>query len=125
MKMNKNKTNKTQDVLWRGIKGDCPNCGQGNLFKSYITQNKICSVCHEDFSDIRADDAPPWLTILITGHIMAPFIFYFVTHDVFPDVVETTILIIIALLCVFLILPRAKGLFIAAIWLTRNKKDSD
>lgn len=120
-----NKFSKKTNGLLLGILGLCPNCGQGRLLKHYITQNNKCSVCHEDFSDINADDAPPWLTILITGHIVMPFIFYFVKHDVFSYAIEMAILILIIMLSVFLILPRAKGLFIAAIWLIRKKKEID
>ncbi len=110
-----------KEVLWSGVRGLCPNCGQGKLFKGYITQNKKCSVCQENLSNLRADDAPPWLTILITGHIMAPLIFFFVTNNYLPEFTETCILILTALLCVFAILPRAKGFFIAALWLTQRK----
>ena len=109
-------TNKT--TLWRGIKERCPKCGQGQLFQSYIKQNDHCAICHEDFSTIRADDAPPWLTILITGHIVAPWIFFFVRHE---EISEFWEVLSLALFCVFTILPRAKGFFIAAIWLTRQK----
>lgn len=125
MIINENKDNKTRHILWRGIKGVCPACGQGNLFKSYMMQNKECPVCHEDFSTINADDAPPWLTILITGHLMVPFIFYFVTHSFLSEVGEAVILIFLAVLSAFLILPRSKGLFIAAIWTIWKKKETD
>ncbi|NCT40076.1 MAG: DUF983 domain-containing protein [Alphaproteobacteria bacterium] len=103
-------------VLWRGIKGVCPNCGRGRLFSRFITQHEMCSECGEDFSDIRADDAPPWLTIFITGHLVVPLIVEFARHDVFAQSIETAIVIGVALVSVYLILPRAKGLFIAAIW---------
>lgn len=103
-------------VLWRGVKGRCPNCGQGKLFRVYISQNKACSACGEDLSELRADDAPPWLTIFITGHIVVPMIVEFVKYDVFEEWIETSIILAVAFLCVFLILPRAKGLFLAGLW---------
>lgn len=111
-------------ALLRGVIGKCPNCGQGKLFKSYIKQNEMCSVCHEDLSYIHADDGPPWLTIFVCGHLLAPLLIYFISNDVLPESVETVTLIAVALMCVFLILPRSKGLFIAAIWLT-HKKETD
>lgn len=107
--------------LWRGICGACPKCGKGRLFKAYLKQNDSCAVCHEDFSYIHADDAPAWLTILLTGHIMMPFIIYFIRENVFPETIEVGLLILMTLLCTLLLLPRAKGLFIAAIWLTQRK----
>ena len=104
--------------MWRGIQGRCPNCGKGDLFKTYLKQNGVCSICSEDLSKLRADDGPAWLTILLTGHIMAPLLIYFSINEILPQWVTSALLIFIALALVFIILPRAKGLFIASIWLT-------
>jgi uncharacterized protein (DUF983 family) len=121
----KEQSHKNLHILWRGVCGLCPHCGKGKIFKTYITPNAACAVCHEDLSGIRADDAPPWLTILITGHIIAPVILYFAKHEFLPEALEMTIIMVTALLSVLLILPRSKGLFIAAIWLTRQKQAAD
>ncbi len=114
-------TLETKTILWRGICGVCPRCGQGKVLRGYITRNDECSVCHEDFTDINADDAPPWLTILITGHLLAPLLAYFVGHDLLSDTAEVTVLVSFALICVFLLLPRSKGFFIAAIWMSHKR----
>lgn len=103
-------------VLWRGVKNRCPRCGKGKLLRRFITQNSECSECHEDFSELRADDAPPWLTILITGHIVVPLIVEFAKYDVFSEVVELSIIWLITAMCVYFILPRAKGIFLAGLW---------
>ena len=112
---------KVSATLWRGVRGLCPHCGKAPLFRSFLRQNDACPACREDFSDIRADDAPPWLTILLTGHVVTPFILYCVKHEVFPPWLELTLLGAITIISVLLILPRAKGLFIAAIWMTTQK----
>ena len=31
-----------------------------------------CSVCGEDYTAQRADDAPPYFTMIIVGHILVP-----------------------------------------------------
>ena len=41
-----------------------------------------CSDCGAQFGRIRADDAAPWGTIIVVGHIFMPLIF-FVNLDVF------------------------------------------
>jgi len=123
MKMAENKqTHKNMRILWRGVCGLCPHCGKGKIFKRYIKPYEECAVCHENFSKIRADDAPPWLTILITGHIIAPIILYFAKHEIFSETLEAAVLIAVTLLSALLILPRSKGFFIAAIWITNQKK---
>ena len=59
-------------AVGRGFSGRCPNCGKSKLFRGYLKQVDACPVCGERWGHIRADDAPPWLTILIVGHIIIP-----------------------------------------------------
>jgi uncharacterized protein (DUF983 family) len=56
----------------RGIMCRCPACGRGHLFKSYIKVVVTCDKCGEDLHHQRADDAPPYFTIFLVGHIVIP-----------------------------------------------------
>ncbi|MFD1696845.1 DUF983 domain-containing protein [Roseibium aestuarii] len=56
----------------RGSLNRCPHCGKGKLFKGYLTTNYACSACGEEFHHHRADDAPPYFTITLVGHIIIP-----------------------------------------------------
>lgn len=103
----------------RALAGRCPNCGQSPLFASYLKQVEHCAVCGEAWGHIRADDAPPWLTILIVGHILVPPAIAVEAWELWPGWVSMTLWPALALALSLLILPRAKGLFIAAIWKTR------
>jgi uncharacterized protein (DUF983 family) len=62
--------------LWqamrRGFRCRCPNCGQGKLFRAYLKVVDRCAVCGTALFHHRADDAPPYFVILITGHIVVP-----------------------------------------------------
>ena len=60
-----------QAVL-RGLRGRCPACGEGRVLQGYLTATPACRSCGESYSDLRADDMPPWLTILVVGHIVVP-----------------------------------------------------
>ncbi|MBR0648966.1 DUF983 domain-containing protein [Roseomonas terrae] len=62
-------------MLVRGAMGRCPVCGRGRLFNGYLRLADECSNCHEPLGRIRADDAPPYFTILIVGHVLVPFVF--------------------------------------------------
>ena len=57
-------------AMWRGFTGHCPKCGKGKLFSSFIATNAECANCHEVLSHHRADDFPPYVTMLITGHVV-------------------------------------------------------
>lgn len=106
-------------AVWRGISGRCPNCGKGRLFRAYLKQVDACAVCGEPWGHIRADDAPPWLTILIVGHIIIPAAMTVESHDLLPFWASMTLWPLLALVLSLLILPRAKGAFIATIWQLR------
>ncbi len=59
----------------RGAMGRCPACGQGKLFSGYLRVVDECSHCHAPVGRIRADDAPPYFTIFVAGHVLLPFVF--------------------------------------------------
>lgn len=61
-------------LLWRsigrGLLGRCPNCGEGKLFEGFLASVDRCAVCNEEFGHHRADDLPPYLTVLVVGHLV-------------------------------------------------------
>lgn len=58
--------------MTRGWRGRCPKCGEGRLFRAFLKVVDRCEVCGEELCHHRADDAPPYFVILITGHIVVP-----------------------------------------------------
>jgi uncharacterized protein (DUF983 family) len=56
--------------LRRGLAGRCPACGKGKMFRAYLKVNDACPACGEDLFHHRADDAPPYFTILIVAHVV-------------------------------------------------------
>lgn len=62
-------------ALLRGARGRCPACGEGKLFNGYLRLVDECAHCHAPLGRIRADDAPPYFTILIVGHVLVPIVF--------------------------------------------------
>jgi len=106
-------------ALGRGLKGNCPRCGRASLFRAYLKQVETCPECHEAWSEIRSDDAAPWLTILIVGHLMAPVMIAMSKSGRFSPLEMSAILIPVLIGLSLLILPRAKAAFMAAIWALR------
>ena len=102
----------------RAILGRCPCCGEGKLFRAYLKQVEACSACGEKFGAIRADDAAPWLTIIIVGHIFVPLMLMAVAMTTMPAWASAVLWSCIFVLLSLAILPRAKGLFIAILWMT-------
>ncbi len=64
-------TTSLQSVL-RGLRGRCPNCGRGHMFRNFLKVSDDCSACGEELFHHRADDFPAYLVIFLVGHILVP-----------------------------------------------------
>jgi uncharacterized protein (DUF983 family) len=56
--------------LLRGARLTCPACGKGAMFRRYLKVADTCPTCGDALHHHRADDAPPYFTIVIVGHIV-------------------------------------------------------
>jgi len=61
-------------AIGRGLVGRCPACGKGELFDGFLRVVAACRNCGAPLGLARADDAPPYFTILIVGHILVPLL---------------------------------------------------
>ena len=109
---------KVGDAVRRALLGKCPNCGRGKLFASYLKQVDHCAVCREPYGHLRSDDAAPWLTILVVGHIVVPIVLAVESRSSWPTWISMMLWPVLALALVAFVLPRAKALFLSVIWAT-------
>jgi uncharacterized protein (DUF983 family) len=56
--------------IGRGLRGRCPACGEGRLFKGFLTLRPACEHCGLDFGFADAGDGPAVFVILIGGAIV-------------------------------------------------------
>ena len=106
--------------LMRGFIGRCPNCGKGPLLHRYLKVVSPCAACGHDNAQYPSDDAPPYFTILIIGHVViAPLV-------VFPIIWRQPVSLILAVcmpavfVLTLLLLPRVKGAVIGVQWAIRQ-----
>jgi len=105
-------------AMRRGFLGRCPNCGRAPLFQSYLKQVQSCPACGADFGSIRADDAAPWLTLIVVGHLFLPLIFFVDLGALMPFWIGVTSWAAFFCGVALVFLPRAQGLFIGVLWVT-------
>ena len=106
-------------ALLRGWRMRCPNCGAGQMLRSYLKVRDTCPVCAEALHHHRADDGPAYLTILIVGHLMAPLILYvFTAYRPDPLILASVFSVATVGLSLFL-LPRLKGVIVGIQWAKR------
>jgi uncharacterized protein (DUF983 family) len=105
----------------RGAMMRCPNCGEGRLYRQYL-KVQDCPVCGNANSRYPADDAPPYFTILIVGHlVVAPLlIFPFIWRAPTALVLGTVMPVLLAL--TLLLLPVVKGAVVGVHWALRTRE---
>ena len=96
-------------ALLRGARGRCPACGQTKLFQGYLRVTPHCANCGAPLGLARADDAPPYFTILVVGHILVPSMFVLERNWQPPIWVDTAIWLPIALALTLALLRPIKG----------------
>ena len=106
-------------AIMKGLRKRCPNCGRGKLFRSYLKVAPACPSCNEDLSHQRADDAPPYLTIVVVGHIIVPAILFVETRWPLPTAGHLAIWLPLTLILSLLLLPVMKGAVVGLQWALR------
>lgn len=113
-------------ALARGARFRCPACGQGKLFAGYLRVSAECSRCHAPLGLVRADDAPPYFTILLTGHILVPLMFLLERNWTPPIWLEASIVLPLATVLTLSLLRPVKGATVGAmLTLGLLKTDAD
>lgn len=117
----------TVKKYWILVKGAlrlrCPRCGIGKILHRYLKVKDFCPSCGEALGHFRADDAPPYLTLTLVGHVVVPITLFLLTRGVSTEVTIGVGLTLTTLLTLFL-LPRMKSIVIVMLWSLEEKKKS-
>jgi uncharacterized protein (DUF983 family) len=105
-----------REGLLRGARGRCPNCGEGQLYRAYLKISPTCAICGHDNGQYPADDAPPYFTILIVGHLVVGPLLAFRFIWAWPTGVVLAILMPSLALLVVSLLPVVKGAVVGVLW---------
>ena len=103
----------------RGALGRCPSCGKGKLFRTFLKQVEDCVECGAHFGSLRADDAAPWLTIIVLGHFFLPLAFLVDLEGLMPRWAALTAWSVIFTALAVVMLPRSKGIMLGVLWQTK------
>lgn len=107
--------------LLRGIRRRCPSCAGRTVFAGYLRTVERCPSCGLDVSALRADDAPPYFTIFLVGHIVIPGMLL-LEQSVHPDAwVHMAVWLPTTLALTLGLLPFIKGAVIGAQWALFHK----
>lgn len=108
-----------QGSMRRGFAQTCPACGEGKLYRSYLKVADTCPTCGEALHHHRADDAPPYFTMLVTGHVIVGGVLALENAVQPPSWVHAAIWCPLLILMSLWLLPRVKGALVGLQWALR------
>ena len=111
-----NQAAKASEPLMRGLRGRCPACGEGRMFRKFLKVADECPKCGEELHHHRADDFPAYLDIVIVGHILVPILLAVETEYAPPLWLSMTMWPALALIATLALLQPIKGGVVAMQW---------
>ena len=108
-----------KQAMGRGFVCACPACGKGRMFGKYLKVADRCGSCGEELHHHRADDAPPYFTMFIVGHIVIPLVLVVEKLWAPPLPVHFAVWTAVTLALTFALMPAVKGAIVGLQWALR------
>jgi uncharacterized protein (DUF983 family) len=106
-------------AMFRGVQRRCPNCGIGASMRGYLKVRETCASCGEALGHLRADDFPPYLTIVLVGHLIVPLMLWVEQRYAPAMGVQLLVWPLLTLGLTLLALPYVKGSVVGLMWALR------
>ena len=110
-------------ALSRGLRGRCPHCGEGRMFRTYLKVSPACPACGVDLARYPADDGPAYFTILIVGHLVIVPVLFIPWVWQGPTLVTVPVTLGFLAAVTLALLPIVKGAFIGHMAFLRATAD--
>lgn len=103
-------------AMKHGAGGRCPSCGEGRLYRGYLKTVDACDACGEQIHHHRADDAPPYVTIALVGHLIVPLVLVVEKAWAPAMWIHMALWLPLTVLLCLAFLPVAKGALVGLQW---------
>ena len=103
-------------AMARGARGRCPRCGDAPLFRRFLKPAAFCHACGQDWTPQQADDFPAYVSIIVTGHLLAPIIIALVQKTELSSMALIALIVPLTMILMIGLLQPAKGAIIALQW---------
>ena len=107
------------DAMMRGARMACPACGKGSMFRAFLKVADHCPSCGEALYHQRADDAPPYVTMVIVGHIVIAGVLALEQAYAPAEWIHLVLWMPLTIGLSLYLLPRVKGALVALQWALR------
>ena len=106
-------------AMLRGSRQRCPACGKGALYGKFLKVAEACPACGEELHHQRADDAPPYFTMVIVGHVVVGGVLMLEKAYAPPSWIHLSIWLPLTVGMSLALLPRVKGALVGLQWALR------
>ncbi len=96
-------------AIWRGVCGRCPRCGMAPIFHGYLKVHALCAQCAAPLGQLPADDAPPYIAMLVVLQVLGLFIVFAIHGSYVPSLLAALLLLTALALICMAALRLAKG----------------
>ncbi len=96
-------------TIGRGCIGKCPHCGAAPIFDGYLKVHARCLNCAAPLGDMPADDAPPYIAMVVVLQILAIFVVLFYKGYYDPGIFMAGFLLVMLVVICMVALRMAKG----------------
>lgn len=103
-------------AVLRGLRSRCPRCDNAPLFRAWLKPVDRCGACGQDWTLQRADDFPAYISIFITGHLMAPLLILLIGDLGWSPWATLVLVLPLASAMMLGLLQPAKGAVLATMW---------
>lgn len=106
-------------ALLKGMICRCPNCGRGRLFSGYLRIADRCRRCGTELHHHQADDAPPYFTMMIVGHLIVGLVLWAEIVYAPPVWLHLALWLPLTLILSLALMRPVKGIIVALQWALR------
>jgi uncharacterized protein (DUF983 family) len=107
-------------AMWRGARGHCPACNApAAMFRAYLKISDTCHACGLHLGGHEADDAPPYFTIFIVGHVIIPVALIVERAYAPPLYIHAILFCVLSVIVSLVSLPIVKGAIVGLQWALR------
>jgi uncharacterized protein (DUF983 family) len=96
-------------AIWRGVLGKCPRCGLSPIFKGYLKVRGECARCGAKLGDVPADDAPPYIAMVVVLQVLGVFVVCFIKGIYRPGILMSGVWLVALTVFCMVALRLAKG----------------
>ena len=105
-----------------GMRGRCPACGEGQLFKKFLSFNENCEACGADFQMEDAGDGPAVFVIFLTGIFIIPMALAFYMVTGLPMIVTILLFSVVIIIASLWLLRIMRGVMFNLQWVNKARE---